>query len=135
MSGDLEAALTAGRAAALELMRETVTILAPSEPDFDWDTGTETTAPMVTLYSGPARVKPDREASGREVDAGETNVSLHGYLVSLPWSTSGTRPPVGSQVRVDSSPEARMAGLRLWVTGVRYGSTATAWRITAEDRS
>lgn len=116
-------------------MRETVTVLAPTEPGFDWDTGTETPAPIVALYSGPARVKPDREASGREVNAGESNVALHSYLVSLPWSASGVRPPVGAQIRVDSSPEARMSGLMLWVTGVRYGSTATAWRITAEDRS
>jgi hypothetical protein len=29
---------------------------------------------------------------------------------------------------------ARMAGLRLWVIGVQYSGTATAWRIIAEDR-
>ncbi|MFJ8208098.1 DUF6093 family protein [Streptomyces sp. NPDC096033] len=132
----LEAALAAGRAAARELMRETILLHRLGAPDFDWPTGTEGTTTSTTLYSGPARVKADRP-EGREVDAGQQMVSLRRYTVSLPWSTPppSLRPRPGDIVDVTASPDARLGGLRLWVTDVGYGSTATAWRITAEDRS
>lgn len=132
----LEAALAAGRAAALELMRETILLHRLGEPDFDWSTGTEGTAASTTLYSGPARVKTDRP-EGREVEAGQQMVTLRRYTLSLPWSTPppSLRPRPGDMVEVTASPDARLAGLRLWVTDAGYGSTATAWRITAEDRS
>lgn len=131
----LEAALAAGRLAAVELQRETVTLYRPGTPTFDWTTGTDGSAASLVLYAGPARVKPER-AEGREVEAGEANVTLRRYTVSLPWSaTTPERPAVGDLVDVSASPDARMVGLRLWVTDVPFSSTATAWRIIAEDRS
>jgi hypothetical protein len=132
----LDAVLAAGRLAALELQRETVTLYRPGDDGFDWDTGTDTPAAATVLYSGPARVKPAAQSRGEEIDAGEANVTLREYTVSLPWDTTVAQlPAVGDLMDVLASPDARMVGLRLWVTGLQYSSTATAWRITAEDRS
>lgn len=132
----LDAALAAGRAAALELQRETVTLYRPGEGAFDWSTGTTAPASATAIYSGQARVKPAAQV-GEEAEAGEQNVTLRDYVVSLPWSTPppASRPRPGDVIDVSASPDARMVGLRLWVTGVQYSSTATAWRISAEDRS
>lgn len=131
----LDAALAAGRAAALELQRETVTLYRPGEGAFDWSTGTTAPASATAIYSGQARVKPAAQV-GEEAEAGEQNVTLRDYIVSLPWSTvPSARPKPGDVLDVSASPDARMVGLRLWVTGVQYSSTATVWRISVEDRS
>jgi hypothetical protein len=133
---DLEAALAAGRLAALELQRETITLFRLGDDGFDWTTGTDTPAASTVIYSGPARVKPASQSRGEEVDAGEANVTLREYTVSAPWDTVVAQlPQVGDFLDVAASPDARMVGLRLWVTGLQFSSTATAWRITAEDRS
>lgn len=132
----LDAALAAGRLAALELQRETVTLYRPGSDGFDWDTGTDSPGAATVIYSGPARVKPAAQSRGEEVDAGEANVTLREYTVSVPWDTAVSQlPAVGDLMDVSVSQDARMVGLRLWVTGLQYSSTATAWRITAEDRS
>lgn len=131
----LEAALAAGRLAALELQRETITLYRPGADGFNWTTETDTPAPATTIYSGPARVKAS-QAQGEEVNAGEQNVTLREYTVSVPWDTTVSQlPAVGDLIDVSASPDARLVGRRLWVTGLQYSSTATAWRITGEDRS
>jgi hypothetical protein len=133
---DLEAALAAGRLAALEMQRETIALYRPGDDGFDWGTGTDSPAAATVIYSGPARVKPAAQSRGEEVDAGEVNVTLREYTVSVPWATEvDNLPAVGDLIDVTASPDARMVGLRLWVTGIQYSSTATAWRITGEDRS
>ncbi|MFE2140185.1 DUF6093 family protein [Streptomyces sp. NPDC059456] len=132
----LDAVLAAGRLAALELQRETITLYRPGDDGFDWDAGTDSPAAATVIYSGPARVKPAAQSRGEEVDAGEANVTLREYTVSVPWGTTVSQlPVVGDVMDVSASPDARMVGLRLWVTGLQYSSTATAWRITVEDRS
>ncbi|MGW6703610.1 DUF6093 family protein [Streptomyces sp. NPDC054956] len=132
----LEAALAAGRLAALELQRETISLYRPGADGFNWTTGTDTPAPATVMYTGPARVKPAAQSRGEEVDAGEANVTLREYTVSVPWDTTVNQlPAVGDLIDVSASPDARMVGRRLWVTGLQFSSTATAWRITAEDRS
>lgn len=133
---DLDAALAAGRLVALELQRETISLYRPGDGGFDWDTGTDIPATAIAIYAGSARVKPDR-TEGREVDAGEVNTTLRRYVVSLPWAAAPptNRPRSGDVIDVTGSPDARMVGLRLWVTGVENSSTATVWRISAEDRS
>lgn len=135
----LEAALAAGRAEAEALMRDTVTVYRPGPDVFDRTTGTTVPGPPeVTFYVGMARVKPEQLAIS-EVQAGEQNVTLRQYKVTLPFSTPlplpGVVPVPGDVVEVTGSPDARLVGLRLWVTGVQYSGTATAWRIIAEDRS
>ncbi|MEV5138430.1 DUF6093 family protein [Streptomyces syringium] len=132
----LTEALAAGRAAALELMLDTVRIYRVVDGGIDWDTGATSGGTQIPLYTGPARVKP-KAVEGTEVSAGERTVTLREYTVSLPWPTPPpvTRPSPGDVIDVTAAADARMAGLRLWVTGVQYSSTATAWRISAEDRS
>jgi hypothetical protein len=132
----LEAALTAGRLAALELQREAITLYRPGSDGFDWGSGTDTPAPPLVIYTGPARVKPSAQSRGEEVNAGENPTTLREYTVSVPWATEvDNLPAVGDLIDVTASPDARMVGLRLWVTGIQFSSTATAWRITGEDRS
>ncbi|MFD8577150.1 DUF6093 family protein [Streptomyces virginiae] len=132
----LEAALAAGRLAAQELQRETITISHPHGDGFTWETGTDNPPPATLLYTGRAQVKPSAQSRGEEVEAGERNVTLREYTVSLPWDTPASDlPAVGDLVEVTASPDTRMVGLQLWVTGAGFSSTATAWRIFAEDRS
>lgn len=134
---ELDALLAAGRAAAEPLYRDRITIRATAADGFDWASGTETPGTGIVLYTGRGRVKPIARSRGEEVDAGERNTTLREYTVSVPWDSPAPPERVvpGATVDVDASPDARLVGLRLWVTGVEYGSTATAWRITAEDRS
>lgn len=119
-------------------MRETVAVYRPGEGVFDRDTGGVVEGPPeVEFYTGKARVKGEA-TQGSEVRAGEHNVTLRSYIVSLPWGAvlpAGERPRPGDVIDVTASPEARLVGLRLWVDEVTYGSTTTAWRIRAEDRS
>ncbi|MEW1803203.1 DUF6093 family protein [Streptomyces virginiae] len=133
---DLEATLAEGRLAARELMRETIRLYRLGDDGFDWSTGTDTPEAATVLYEGPARVKPSTQSRGEEVEAGEQNVTLREYTVSLPWDTWVTElPGVGDLIDVTTSPDERMVALRLWVTSEGFSSTATAWRIFAEDRS
>ncbi|MFB7288979.1 DUF6093 family protein [Actinacidiphila glaucinigra] len=129
----LAAFLARGRAAAQELQSERIRLWLPGEGTFDRTTGTTTPTVAADYYTGPARVKP--VTTSQEVEAGETTVALRDYVVSVPWSTAvGERPVPGALVDVLASPDARMVGLRLWVTDIEHSSTATAWRIRAEDR-
>ncbi|WP_416976716.1 DUF6093 family protein [Streptomyces sp. T028] len=135
----LEAALAAGRAEAEALMRDTVTFYRPGEDLFDQTTGHVVPGPpLVTFYTGKARVKVDQLADS-DVQAGEQEVTLRQYKVTIPFSTglpaTGQRPRPGDVIDVTASPDPRLAGVRLWVTGLQYSGTATAWRIIAEDRS
>jgi Family of unknown function (DUF6093) len=130
-------ALAAGRAAAEARMRDTVRLYSQAPDVFDRTTGTTTPGAVTVLYEGPARVKAVA-AAGQDTQAGEREVRLHEFQVSLPWSaplSPGTRVLPGMRVEVTASPDARMTGLTLWVTGVQFGDQATAWRITTEDRS
>lgn len=132
----LDAVLAAGRLAALELQRETITLYRPGGDGFDWGSGTDTPVPPLVIYTGPARVKPSAQSRGEEVNAGENPTTLREYTVSVPWATAvDNLPAVGDLIDVTASPDARMVGLRLWATGIQYSSTATVWRITGEDRS
>lgn len=135
----LDAALAAGRAEAEALMVDTISVYRPGDDTFDRTTGaTIPGAPVVTFYTGKARVKPAQLAAS-EVQAGEQEIALRQYRVSIPFSAGlpagGERPRPGDVVHVTASPDPRLAGIRLWVTGAMYSATATAWRIVAEDRS
>lgn len=131
----LEAALAAGRAEAEAIMPDEIRLHRPGEEYFDRGTGTTVPGEPTVLYEGRARVKV-AQLSTNEVQAGEAELLLRQYRVSLPYSTV----PPGRVLRGDLldvvlSPDPRMAGLRLWVSSVQFSATATAWRIIAEDRS
>ncbi|GFH34293.1 DUF6093 family protein [Streptomyces pacificus] len=135
----LDAALAAGRREAEALMVDTISLYRLGPDIFDRDTGmTVPGAVLVTFYTGKARVKPAQLAVS-EVQAGEEEVRLRQYRITLPFGTeppaAGERPKPGDVVDVTASADPRMAGMRLWVQSVQYSATATAWRIIAEDRS
>lgn len=132
----LDALLAAGRAAHEELMLDTVRLVRPGQPVYDPATGATTTPGPRVLYAGKARTKPVLHS--RDAVAGERLVVKHRYEVALPWSAlppDTDRVLPGDQVVVDASPDPRLTGMVLWVESVAESATATAWRISAEDRS
>ncbi|MFG2671363.1 DUF6093 family protein [Streptomyces sp. NPDC048445] len=136
---DLGPFLARGRQAHEGLMGEQVRLYRQGEDVFDRDTGQTAPGPQTDLYGpGPARVKALAQATGTEEQAGERELSLRDYEVALPWSAPlppDTRVLPGDRIKVLSSADARMVGLILYVKAAQYGGTATAWRISAEDRS
>ncbi|GAA5033169.1 DUF6093 family protein [Streptomyces siamensis] len=135
---NVDGALASGRAAAEARMRDTVRLYTQAEDTFDRPSGTTVPGAQSTLYSGKARVKAISASTGEETAAGEREIVLREYEVHLPWSTTlpgGTRVVPGARVEVTDSPDLRMVGLVLWVTGVSFSDQATAWRIRTEDRS
>ncbi|MFB7500027.1 DUF6093 family protein [Streptomyces sp. NPDC056161] len=134
----LDATLAAGRREAESRMRDTVRLYTQAADVFDRTTGQTVPGAQTTLYEGVGRVKPVAQASGVDTEAGEREVRLLDYLVSLPWSVPlppGARVLPGMRIEVTTSQDSRMAGLVLWVTGAQFSDQATAWRINAEDRS
>lgn len=134
----LDTVLAAGRRAAEARMRDTVRLYSQAADSFDRDTGQTVPGAQTTLYTGRARVKAIAASTGQETEAGERGLQLREYEVQLPWSTtlpSGTRVLPGMRIEVTASPDARMNGLILWVSGAAFSDQSTAWRIRAEDRS
>jgi hypothetical protein len=134
----LDSALAAGRRAAEARMRDTVRLYVQGPDGFDRETGETVPGPQTTLYEGRARVKPSAQTAGEDVQAGDREVVLREYEVSLPWATvlpDGARVLPGARVEVLTSPDARMPGLTLWVTGAQFSDQATAWRLITEDRA
>lgn len=134
----LDVLLIAGRRAAEARMRDTVRLYEQGPDVFDRASGNTVPGAQTTLYEGVARVKSVAQASGEDTQAGEREVRLLEYEVSLPWDTplpTGSRVLPGMRIEVTGSRDTRMVGLVLWVTGAQYGDQATAWRITTEDRS
>jgi hypothetical protein len=132
----LDTLLAAGRAAAEARMRDTVRLYTQADDVFERATGNTTAGAQTVLYSGKARAKALAAATGQA--AGEREVVLREYEVSLPWAaplTGGTRVLPGARIQVTGSPDARMVGLVLWVTGATFSDQSTAWRIRVEDRS
>jgi hypothetical protein len=119
-------------------MRDTVRLYTQAADSFDRDTGGTVPGAQTTLYTGKARVKAIAASTGQETEAGEREVVLREYEVSLPWAAplpNGTRLLPGARIEVTASLDARMTGLVLWVTGGTFSDQSTAWRIRTEDRS
>ena len=134
----LDATLVAGRREAEARMRDTVRLYTQAADTFDRTTGNTVPGAQTDLYAGKARVKAIAASTGEETEAGEREIVLREYEVSLPWSAplpGGTRVLAGARIQVTASPDARMVGLVLWVTGAAFSDQSTAWRIRTEDRS
>lgn len=118
-------------------MRETVRLYTQAPDTFNRTTGVTTPGAQTTLYTGKARVKAVAASTGEETSAGEREVVLREYEVHLPWATAlpGARVLPGTRIQVTASPDARMTGLVLWVTGASFSDQSTVWRIRTEDRS
>ncbi len=134
----LDSLLAGGRAAAEARMRDTVRLYSQAADSFDRSTGQTVPGAQTDLYVGKARVKAIAASTGEEAEAGERELVLREYEVQLPWSTTlpaGSRVLPGMRIEVTASPDARMPGLVLWVTGASFSDQSTAWRIRTEDRS
>jgi hypothetical protein len=134
----LEAALAAGRREHEAIMLDTVRIWRPGPSVFDRSTGTSTPGTPLELYAGKARVKPFGRSASTGVEAGEREVVVREYVVSVPFSAlpaGGEMVLPGDQVEVTASADPRLAGGTLWVSVSQLNAQATAWRINAEDRS
>lgn len=134
----LDTTLAAGRREAEARMRDQVRLYKQAPDVFDRTTGTTVAGLQTDLYIGKARVRGIAQASGEDQQAGEREVVLREYEVAVPWATTlpmQERLIAGARVEVTSSPDPRMAGLILWVTGAKFADQATAWRISVEDRS
>lgn len=119
-------------------MRDEVRLYRQDPDTFDRDSGNTVPGEKHPIYEGPARIKPIAQAAGEDVQAGDREVRLLEYQVSLPAGVQlepGTRVLPGMQIEVLYSPDTRMVGLILWVTGANYGDQTTAWRLITEDRS
>lgn len=135
---NLEGVLAAGRAAAESRMRDEVRVYSQDPDIFDRGSGTTTPGEKTVIYKGKGRVKPIAQAAGEDVQAGDREVRLLEYQVLLPASIElapGTRVLPGMQVEVLYSPDTRMVGLVLFITGANFGDQTTAWRLITEDRS
>ncbi|WP_241827000.1 DUF6093 family protein [Streptomyces graminilatus] len=135
---NVDGVLAAGRTAAESRMRDTVRLYTQADDVFNRTTGTTVPGAKTTLYEGKGRVKPIGQSGGEDTSAGEREVLLREYEVSLPWATvlpGGTRVLPGTRIEVLVSPDARMTGLVLWVVAAQFHDQATAWRISTEDRS
>lgn len=134
----LDATLAAGRREAEARMRDQVRVYKQGPDAFDRTTGNTVPGPQTDLYVGMARVKGVAQSSGQDAQAGEREVVLREYEVALPWATvlpAGERLLPGARIEVTASEDPRMPGLILWATGAKFTDQATAWRISAEDRT
>jgi hypothetical protein len=142
IAADLVAFLDRGRAMTEELMPDRVRLYRPGPDEFDRETGGIAPGPPLGVFygaepsGGPARVRAAQIAAN-QVQSGETELQLRQYLVKLPFGTvlpAGERPEPGDRLDVLATADPRMAGLRLWVVSMQYGSTASAYKIVAETR-
>ncbi|MEV4246967.1 DUF6093 family protein [Streptosporangium canum] len=127
----VEGILSAGRTAALQLMRDTCTVERKTgAPVFDDSTG-QYVQEWAPVHSGQCRVKP---RSHSEAEFGEREVTLHSYIVVLPWDAT---PEIHREDRltVTASDDAWLIGRPLEVIDVGYAGTATARRLVVEDNS
>lgn len=125
----VEAALAAGRSAALQLMRDTCLIERKTGETTDPDT-LEIVEMWETVYEGVCRVKP---RSSREAEWGEQEVTLHQYSVHLPWDAAPAVQRVDRFTTLTSD-DAWLLGRHLEVIAISHAGTSTARRILIEDR-
>lgn len=127
----LDSALSAGRLAHQQIMVDACTISRPGAQSLDWATSVLTPGSATALYAGPCRVKAQR--TPRPEEAGERLAVVARYEVALPFDATPSGPlQVGDTVTITQSGDPRLVGQALAVLAIDYGSTATAWRITAE---
>ncbi len=123
----------AGRAAAEELMVDACTVTrASAETTFNTTTLQYTAVAATSVYTGKCRVRPSGgQASDRQAQAGERQVSLWPFVVSVPISVTGLA--VDDLVTVTASAlDADLGGLQLRIREVIQGTHITARRLGCE---
>ncbi|WP_157253208.1 DUF6093 family protein [Nonomuraea typhae] len=122
--------LAQGRAAALQLMRDTCVVeRKDGDPVLNETTGVleQQWAP---IYTGACRVKP---RSSSETEWGEREVTLHSYVAVLPWDAA---PEIQreDQLTITASDDTWLIGRHLEVIAISLAGAATARRLLVEDK-
>lgn len=124
--------LARGRAAALQLMRDTCTIERKSgTPVFNEDTG-ENVQAWAVVHTGPCRVK--QVGAGSDAQHGEREVTLHRYTAVLPWDTVAEIRRE-DRLTVTASEDAWLIGRPMEVIDVSFSGASTARRLVVEDKA
>lgn len=119
----------AGRSAAEALMTDTCTVTRATEGGWSDAAEDYTSGSTSTLYAGMCRVKAENVAV-REVDAGEREVGVVSWTVSLPITAATGGIGEGDTVTVTASPmDPSLVGKEFTVAGPFRGSQVTARRL------
>lgn len=113
-------------------MQDTCTITrgGSGEPVFNAATKLHTDPATTALYTGKCRVRPPT-TQANSVEAGDAQVGLQRYTVSVPMSVTGVRRD--DVVTVTASQDADLVTRRLRVVQVAAGTQVTARRLTCEE--
>lgn len=100
---------------------------------FDPDTGTYTEAIAALIYTGRCEVQVDGRLVGREIDAGETELTSMRLTVKLPVDTSAG-VQINDQITITSSAhDPGLVGKLFRVTALHNKTFATARRLQVEE--
>lgn len=126
-------ALAFGRAQAEARMTDTVLITREATPVFDEETGTYTPS-VITVYSGPGRLKSVSTVVG-DVDAAGQKRASQSLRLDLPVATSGGVRANDTVTITASVNDSSSVGLLLNVEGGFFQTDATARRFPVEVQS
>jgi hypothetical protein len=122
-----------GQALAESLMVDSCTITRRGgDPVFDDTTGTYTPATPTTVYTGVCKVRPSNLSGNTTAQAGEREVSLWPFSVSIPVAEDADLDDV---VTVTASLDPSLVGRTLRVRSVARGTYLTARRLDCEEVS
>lgn len=120
----------AGRRAAARLMTDAGTLTRRTGTrTWDPESGTYT-QDTTTVYSGPCRVRV-LTTTDRTVQAGEEQVSLWRYLVSVPFNVE---PELHDDFVLTASADPTLVGRLTRVVQVTRGTHVTARRMVCEEK-
>ncbi|TFD22137.1 DUF6093 family protein [Cryobacterium sp. TMS1-13-1] len=131
---NIEQHVLAGRREAEKLMTTRCTVTrGGGEPVFNESTGQYETA-VVTVYSGPGRIRRPSLAARTATPAGQT-ITVQDLVLSLPVVTSAA-VKINDVVTVTANPlDPALIGVVFTITGLHDESTATARRFPIERTS
>lgn len=121
-----------GRAAALELMVDTILFAHPGTETYDDTTGEYTTTPGATIYNGPCKVQV-RTGSPRDAAVGDTELVIDRLEIHVPVSAADIPPSsVGTITAVGDASDPSLVGNQYRVLGTHAASFKTARRLPVE---
>ena len=116
---------------AESMMTDTCTIVREGTPTFDPTTGKYTT-PTSPIYSGKCRIRTrGKFLRDRPVEAGDTEVILWPYTVSIPVTAPAIE--VLDVVTVTAAADAALVDVQMHVRISGHATAATARRLDCEE--